>query len=547
MKGIRRTIGIVLSVLLWIGLWTFLAYRLNKPVLLPYPQNVWKALVAMVKEESFLHTLWGSFIHISLGFLCALLAGVLLAVISSRSEVMELLLLPGVKLIKTVPVVSFIILLLFFVKPERISFVISLLMVFPVIYENTKKGIAETDRRLLEAAQVFRMSFWRKLYAMYLPSAVPFTTAACSAGLSLCWKAGIAAELIAQSPDSIGHALYYSKLYVDAEGVFAWTIVLIAVSVLFEKIFLILFRLMTVAVSAPTLWKHPDRLVRHLLGLRTAQKKGDSAHADDRDTGHADGGAEASQKDEPARPGVPSSAEAMTFAQKTSEKPVCVLSGIGKSFDGHRVLSDVSVSLVPGTVTVISGPSGSGKTTLLRILLGLEQPDEGERRVDKNVRMAAVFQENRLCGQLSAIGNVRLAMSGNNRLAMSENDCPAMSGNDCPAMSGNGAEKANRLLVEAGITDTCGQPVSSFSGGMKRRTAWCRALAAESRILVLDEPFTGLDEARKDTMIRLLYEYKKNDSIVIVTHNPSEIDKIRAVFGIVTTITIHPSVDKSNG
>lgn len=547
MKGIRRTIGIVLSVLLWIGLWTFLAYRLNKPVLLPYPQNVWKALVAMVKEESFLHTLWGSFIHISLGFLCALLAGVLLAVISSRSEVMELLLLPGVKLIKTVPVVSFIILLLFFVKPERISFVISLLMVFPVIYENTKKGIAETDRRLLEAAQVFRMSFWRKLYAMYLPGAVPFTTAACSAGLSLCWKAGIAAELIAQSPDSIGHALYYSKLYVDAEGVFAWTIVLIAVSVLFEKIFLILFRLMTVAVSAPTLWKHPDRLVRHLLGLRTAQKKGDSAHADAGDTGHADGGADASQKDEPARPGVPSSAEAMTFAQKTSEKPVCVLSGIGKSFDGHRVLSDVSVSLVPGTVTVISGPSGSGKTTLLRILLGLEQPDEGERRVDKNVRMAAVFQENRLCGQLSAIGNVRLAMSGNNRLAMSGNNRLAMSENDCPAMSGNGAEKANRLLVEAGITDTCGQPVSSFSGGMKRRTAWCRALAAESRILVLDEPFTGLDEARKDTMIRLLYEYKKNDSIVIVTHNPSEIDKICAVFGIVTTITIHPSVDKSNG
>ena len=494
MKKSSKIIWIAISVVLWIGLWTFLAYRLNKPVLLPYPKHVWKALVTMVTGKGFLPVVRGSFVHVALGFLCALAAGILLAIVGSLHEAIDILLMPGVKLIKTVPVVSFIILLLFFVKPAGIGFVISLLMVFPVVYENVRKGIVSADRKLLETAQVFRFPFLRKMAYILIPSAVPYTAAACSAGLGLCWKAGIAAELIAQSPDSIGHELYYSKLYVDAESVFAWTIVIILVSVLFEKFFMILFRLLTVSVSAPTLWKHKGDLLRYLFGIRAKVK----AAADVPEESETAEGMETSIEPE---------------AGQSAAEPVLTLANIGKSFDGKPVLSGINLSLIPGTVTVVSGPSGCGKTTLLRILLGLESPDEGTREAGKGLTLSAVFQENRLMEQLSASKNVRIA-------------------------SANGSKKeAADLLKEAGIEETEGKPVSAFSGGMKRRVAWCRALLAKSDVLVLDEPFTGLDEAKKDRMTELLRKHKKDNAIVIVTHNPSEIAKIRGAFSDVRTLT----------
>ena len=524
MKKSSKIIWIALSVILWIGLWTVLAYRLNKPVLLPYPKNVFKALITMVTGKGFLPIVRGSFVHVAAGFLCALLAGILLAVIGSLHEVIDILLMPGVKLIKTVPVVSFIILLLFFVKPAGIGFVISWLMVFPVVYENVRKGIVSADRKLLETAQVFRFPFLRKLAYILIPSAVPYTAAACSAGLGLCWKAGIAAELIAQSPESIGHELYYSKLYVDAESVFAWTIVIILVSVLFEKFFMIVFRLLTVAVSAPTLLKHKGDLLRYLFGIRGKSKAvAESAEEPTEEpveetAGEAEAepveGATATNRTEAAQMSAETAAESNeTVTEPPVAAPVLTLSGIGKSFDSKPVLSGVDLSLIPGTVTVVSGPSGCGKTTLLRILLGLETADEGTREAENGLTLSAVFQENRLMEQLSASKNVRIASAAESK------------------------KEASGILKEAGIEETEGKPVSAFSGGMKRRVAWCRALLAPSKVLVLDEPFTGLDEAKKDRMIYLLAKHKKDNAIVIVTHNPSEITKIRSAFSDVRTLT----------
>ena len=511
----KKTILAAVAVLLWIGLWELAAYRLNKPVLLPYPAAVFRTLLKMLRDKAFLEVIWGSFRHVTAGFLIALAAGLVLAVISSMSEVIEILLMPGVKLVKTVPVVSFIILLLFFVKPEKIGLVISLLMVFPVVYENVRKGIGGTDIRLKEAAQVFRSPFFKRLCHMIIPAMIPYTTAACSAGLSLCWKAGIAAELIAQSPKSIGHELYYSKLYVDAEGVFAWTIIIIAVSVLFEKVFLVLFRLLTVSFSNPTLWKHHGRLLRFVLWGSTAEKKAEAEKASDGKNATEDETAKPAAEAAEAGTGVLSAqAEDLPKTVRVAGEPVCELSHVDKYYDGRTVLSDISMKLMPGTVTILLGPSGIGKTTLLRILLGLTEPDQGSVTKADGTVIAAVFQENRLFEQLSASKNVRIVPNAPDRA------------------------DAEELLRRAGITEAEGKPVSAFSGGMKRRVAWCRALAVPSRMLLLDEPFTGLDEAKKDAMIRLLKERKSDNAIVIVTHNPSEIEEISKRFASVEIVRL---------
>lgn len=491
MKKWKKTIYIVLSVLLWIGLWTYFAYRLNKPVLLPYPGAVFRTFFKLLTGKEFLPILWGSFTHIAKGFLCALVLGTVLAVAASTGEPIAILLMPGVKLVKTVPVASFIILLLFFVEPAEIGFVISLLMVFPVVYENVYKGISSADRKLIEAAEVFRVGWWKRLTRLYIPASVPYALAACSAGLGLCWKAGVAAELIAQAPKSIGRELYYAKLYVDAEGVFAWTILIVLVSVLFEKLFLTLFRLLTVAFSAPTLWYSPKKLLCYVLGIRSRAGRLEEAEA------------------------VREETEIGSLAQESLERrEICTLSGVSKGFEGNDVLKEVNLSLCTGEVFLITGPSGAGKTTLLRLLMGLEKPDGGTVTIADSVRIAAVFQENRVCEQLSALQNVRLTAR--------------------PCTKAMAAS----LLTFSGIEPAPGKAVGTYSGGMQRRVAWCRALAAESELVILDEPFTGLDEEKKLRMLRLLYERKRSNAIVIVTHNASEMERIRETFENVRMYTL---------
>lgn len=498
----RKPVYLVLSVVLWIALWQYYAKRMDKSVLLPYPKDVWLAFRELLASETFGTILLGSLKHIATGFGMALLCGLVLAVICRFSAFAEMLLLPPMKLVKTVPVVSFIILLLLWVDPARISIVISFLIVLPVVYANVSRGIRETSPQMLEMAGVFNFSFLRKLRHLYIPNTVPYATAAVSTGLSLCWKAGIAAEIIGLSKDSIGRQLYDAKLYLDTRMLFAWTVVVILVSVLMEWAIMVVFRALAVTVADPTLWYRPRRAVRFLVGLPVREDKpieeetvaGDNAEGTEKNSEITDSENGASDK-----------------AAFGNAEPVVVLDHVSKSFDGRAVLTDVSVTLRKGEVLLITGPSGGGKTTMLRSMLGLVRPDSGSVGYPSGKpRMAAVFQEDRLCEGLSAWKNVALAI-------------PGRTGSE-------GRAKILAELGELGIDDGSRKPVRAFSGGMKRRTAWLRAFAARPELLVLDEPFTGLDSARKDLLIERLKAIADNTAIAIVTHNTSEIEKILSSF-----------------
>ena len=271
MRKIRKPLYVVLSIGLWLAFWQYKAGKLGKSVLLPYPKEVIKALRELVATETFRPILRGSLLHIAMGFVAALVLGCLFAVVCRFSDFAAALLMPPMKLVKTVPVVSFIILLLLWVDPARISIVISFLIVLPVVYANVSRGIRETSPELLEMAKVFRISFPRRLRYLYIPNAVPYATAAVSSGLSLCWKAGIAAEIIGLSKESIGRQLYDAKLYLDTPALFAWTIVVILVSVLMEWVVMFFLRAAAVALADPTLWHQPEQAIRYLAGLPVKQ------------------------------------------------------------------------------------------------------------------------------------------------------------------------------------------------------------------------------------------------------------------------------------
>lgn len=236
----RRGTIKVWSVLLWLGIWQLFAMALGQDILLVSPLAVIGRLFELVQTGSFWHSIGYSFSRIAGGFLLATILGVLFAVFSYRYRWAEELLAPPIQTIKATPVASFVILALVWISPKNLSVFISFLMVLPIMYTNVLMGIRSTDVKLLEMATVFQVPAYRRIRYIYLSQVLPFFRSACSVALGLSWKAGIASEVIGLPQGSIGEMLYQAKIYLDTPDMFAWTLVIIIISVWFEKAFLAL-------------------------------------------------------------------------------------------------------------------------------------------------------------------------------------------------------------------------------------------------------------------------------------------------------------------
>ena len=175
-----------------------------------------------------------------------------------------------------------------------------------------------------------------------------------------------------------------------------------------------------------------------------------------------------------------------------------VLKNVCKAYGEQKVLEDLSLAFRGGEVTCIQGPSGCGKTTLLRLIAGLEAPDSGTIEGVPD-RIACVFQEDRLCEDFGAVSNVRLVT---NRTMSAEQICSH--------------------LREIGLGDSLDKPVREFSGGMKRRVAIVRAVCYQGDLLILDEPFKGLDEKLRDRVMDYVKKYSAGKTILCVTHDGAE-------------------------
>ena len=230
----------LMSIALWILIWQSISMYISNEVLLASPFDVLYALLGLMKEKSFYLSIIHSLGKISLGFVLAVFMGVFLAFIASLHSFIKEMVSVLIRLVKSIPVASFVILALLWVRARNLSVLISFFMVLPVIYMNLLKGIEQTDIKLLEMARVFLMSPLKKMRYIYLPSIMPYFTSACSVGLGLCWKAGIAAEVIGLPTNSIGEQLYEAKLYLMTKELFAWTIVIVVISSGFEKVVMLL-------------------------------------------------------------------------------------------------------------------------------------------------------------------------------------------------------------------------------------------------------------------------------------------------------------------
>lgn len=242
--GVRKKTGSekkirLWAVLFWLAAWQAASMLLGQEILLASPAASALRLAQLITEPGFWRSIAFSASRIIGAFAAAACAGTALAAVAAGHVRIRELLEPLVSAVKSTPVASFIIIVLIWIPSRNLAFVISFLMVFPVMYENVLQGIMNTDRQLLEMAQVYRVTAATAARYIYIPSVMPFFRSACSLGLGLCWKSGIAAEVIGQPSGSLGDRLYSAKIYLETPDLFAWTATIIAVSIIFEKLFML--------------------------------------------------------------------------------------------------------------------------------------------------------------------------------------------------------------------------------------------------------------------------------------------------------------------
>ena len=222
---------------LWLVLWQLVCYTVNMELLVVSPLTVLRRLCELSATASFWQYSLCSLGRITEGFLLGSMTGTVLAMLCHQFSFARAFFSPAVTLIKSTPVASFIILALVWLTGQRVPVFISFLMVLPVVYGNVFQGIREVDPKLIEMAKVYGMNRRKRVTKIYIPSVLPYMMAACRTALGLSWKAGVAAEVIGVTKDSIGRQLYYSKIYLETADLFAWTAVVIILSVALEKIF----------------------------------------------------------------------------------------------------------------------------------------------------------------------------------------------------------------------------------------------------------------------------------------------------------------------
>ncbi|MCM1387378.1 MAG: ATP-binding cassette domain-containing protein [Bacillus sp. (in: Bacteria)] len=435
-------------ILFWLCAWQAAAALINNTILLVGPLQAGRAFLENMVKEDFIWIILASFSRIGLGFLAAFLSAFLLGALSYRYQLMETFLAPLITTLKSVPVASFVVLLLIWFGSGRLSFFISFFIVFPNVYVNTIAGMKSADAQLLEMARVFGVSRKMRFFYIYRPALMPYLISCLQVSLGMAWKSGVAAEVIGMPSYSLGERIYMSKVYLDTAGLFAWTFLVICLSFLFEKA--VLYGMRRFAKWQP-----------RLRSVRGGQER--------------------------------------ESAGKYMENDIFIRN-IRKFYDGKRVLDNFSLTLKKSGHYCLMAPSGGGKTTLLRLLCGMEKADDG---VIEGVpaRVGMVFQEDRLCESYDVITNLRMAVKRESV-----------------------TEEALKLLPKDCLT----QPVSELSGGMRRRCAILRAMLSDSDIIVMDEPFTGLDEENRQRAADYILEQLKGRTLLVTTHRKEDVELLGA-------------------
>ena len=223
-------------IVFWIAVWQTAYMIINNDILFASPADTFREIASLVYSFEFYKIIGSSFVRIALGFFGGTAVGIILGVVTGTSLMAYNIFKPAIDAVRAAPVASFIILALAWLKSGEVPVFISFLTVIPIIWANITEGIKSVDIKLIEMSNVYNFTWRMKLGKIYIPSIGPYLRSALSTGAGFAFKSGIAAEVIGSPALSIGRKLYESKIYLETAQLFAWTAVIIFLSIVFEKL-----------------------------------------------------------------------------------------------------------------------------------------------------------------------------------------------------------------------------------------------------------------------------------------------------------------------
>ncbi len=242
-RQLKKPALILLSVICLVLLWWLFAAIIDVPLILPSPAGTFSALWTLLGTADFWKSLGTSILHIYFGLAVGVIIGVLVGILTWKSDTLNTLLTPVFSVMRSTPVACFIIVMWIFVGADNLPFVISIMMVAPVVMTGTKGGLDSTPKVLLEAADSYHLNLLKKIRVCYLPALIPHLVGTIVNAIGLAWKAGIAAEVIVRVEGTVGYAIWDAKSWeMDSAKLFAWTIAIILLSLAFEYLFKLLVR-----------------------------------------------------------------------------------------------------------------------------------------------------------------------------------------------------------------------------------------------------------------------------------------------------------------
>lgn len=217
-------------------LWEAAARAVAQPLLLPTPAEVFARLFSLLPQGAFWLTLLGTLGRTLLSYVLGVAFAVLLGALCCRYRLADLLISPMLSAVRATPVTSFIVLALVWLSSSRVPVLTGFLMTLPVVFSALTQAVREIDPRLLEVARVFGYGKVGTLRHVVVPAVLPAVVESCLAAIGLCWKAVVAAEVIGVPKMAVGSRLYEAKIYLETDSLLAWTLTIVLLSVLLEKL-----------------------------------------------------------------------------------------------------------------------------------------------------------------------------------------------------------------------------------------------------------------------------------------------------------------------
>lgn len=443
----KRALITFISVTLLLFGWQIMSWIVNMPDLIPSAPVMLNTLAELFISPSFYQSAIATILRGLTGMLFSLIAATGLSILFARNEWIYELFRPLLIIMRSIPVISFILLALIFLNPEIIPLIIAFLTMFPLLVENLTKGIRSQRTELMSMARQFRIGKWNKITQILYPQLKPFLYSGLASASGFGWRAIIMGEVLSQCSLGIGSEMKRAQIFIAVPDLMAWTLIAILISFLFDR-----------AIS----W----------LGRLT--------------------------------PAVSYSSELSLPVLKFSDIEI---ENISCQYKRTTLLISLTFSFKSGTIYGISAPSGIGKTTLLNLINGSLKLAGGKITRSSEQGIACVFQEPELLPQLSVLENIALPLAS--------------------FMDRNSAKLCAELhLRDMELETYANSTPGELSFGQQQRVAIARALAYPSSLLLMDEPFKGLDESLSFRIIERIRkkQHETQQTILFTSHNQEELN-----------------------